>query len=397
MIAQLRQTLPGRIGGLPERLLAVTRQALGRAASSPKAVAKPPDPRQAFGIPFWYQWNHCEPAVSLALRDLCRPGDVVFDVGANAGSLSVLMSRLVGPRGIVCSFEASPRIVDKCQYNLTANGCTNVTLYHRAVYRESRQMLRLFAGPHLNDSLVQWTDSETSNLVQTVSIDDFVSHTGLVPKLIKMDVEGAEFDALQGMARTLAVSRPHLILEQSPRDMRCHEVLVAAGYRASDLATLRTVVSQADFDPEVDVANVLFVHEHHCGRTPYSTDIARRELPRVSSEQFRMTEDMAPRLEAALTLLAGRYAIELDVASDSQDCEVMCGVDADDQPMMRYHANANFLSRSYRQWVIDLPRTQRVQLYWRVMNEQPDPTLRLRGAKLERLTSFDNWLPPLVD
>jgi len=397
MIAQLRQSLPERIQGLPERILAVTRQALGRTTSSPKIAASPPDPRQAFGIPFWYQWNHCEPAVSLALRDLCRPGDVAFDVGANAGSLSVLMSRLVGPRGVVCSFEASPRIVDKCQYNLAVNGCANVTLYHRAVYRESRQMMRLFAGPHLNDSLVQWTDSETSNLVQTVSIDDFVGYTGLVPKLIKMDVEGAEFDALQGMTRTLAASRPHLILEQSPRDMRCHAVLVAAGYRAVDLATLRTIESPADFDPLVDVANVLFVHEHHCGRTPYSTDIARRELSSVSSEHFHVTEDSAPRLEAALELPAGRYAIELDVSSDSQDCEVMCGVDADGQPVMRYHANANFLSRSYRQWVIDLPRTGRVQLYWRVMNEQPDPSLRLRGAKIERLTSFDNWPAPLVD
>jgi FkbM family methyltransferase len=331
------------------------------------------------------------------LRDLCRPGDVVFDVGANAGSLSVLMSRLVGPRGVVCSFEASPRIVDKCQYNLMVNGCTNVTLYHRAVYRESRQMLQLFAGPHLNDSLVQWTDSPTSNLVQTVSIDDFVSYTGLVPKLIKMDVEGAEFDALQGMTRTLATNRPQLILEQSPRDMRCHEVLVAAGYRAIDLATLRTIESQADFDPLVDVANVLFVHEQHCGRTPYSTDITRRELPGISGEQFRRTNYTKPRFEAALSLLAGRYAIELDVASDSHDCEVMCGVDADGQNLMRYHANANFLSRSYRQWVIDLPRGQSVKLYWRVLNDQPDTTLQLRGAKIERLTSFDNWLAPLVD
>ena len=50
----------------------------------------------------------------------------VFDVGANAGALSVLMSRLVGLRGIVCSFEASRRIVDKTQHNLVANAATRI-------------------------------------------------------------------------------------------------------------------------------------------------------------------------------------------------------------------------------------------------------------------------------
>jgi hypothetical protein len=80
------------------------------------------DPRKGFSIAYWYdRYLHAEPCVSQAFRDLCKPGDVIFDVGANSGDLSILASRLVGPKGIVCSFEASRRIVDKCQYNLIDN------------------------------------------------------------------------------------------------------------------------------------------------------------------------------------------------------------------------------------------------------------------------------------
>ncbi|MGD9645618.1 MAG: FkbM family methyltransferase [Pirellulales bacterium] len=391
MIAQLRRSIP-------QQLRDVARQAFGRKPAPPAPVGVPVvDPRQGFQIPFWYQWNHCEPTVSLALRDLCRPGDVVFDVGANAGSLSVLMSRLVGPRGIVCAFEASPRIIDKCQYNLAANGCSNVTLYHRAVCRESRQLVRVFAGPHLNDSIVQWSDSDESHLVPSVNIDDFIAYSGLVPKLIKMDIEGAEFDALQGMSHTLAALRPYLILEQSPRDLRCVELLRQHGYQAIDLATLRPVASTADFPPQVDVANVLYLPNDRIGPTPYGQCGTRREVARLAPEQFSVRSLGTRLLEPALPLEPGRYAIELLVESDSQESEVMCGVEVDGQPLVRYHANAHFLSRSYRHWVLGLSHPEHVQLFWRVVNEQADPGLRFRGATIERLESFDHWPAPLVE
>lgn len=109
--------------------------------------------RKTLQILPWYQPNYWEPTVTLAMRDLCLPGDVVFDVGANTGALSVIMSRLVGPRGVVCSFEASPRIVDKTQYNLVVNGCSNVQVYQKAIFRKSNEILTLWAGTDLNDTL----------------------------------------------------------------------------------------------------------------------------------------------------------------------------------------------------------------------------------------------------
>ena len=45
-----------------------------------------------YGIAPWYQENLWEPTVQIALRDLCKPGDVVFDVGANFAGLTTVMS-----------------------------------------------------------------------------------------------------------------------------------------------------------------------------------------------------------------------------------------------------------------------------------------------------------------
>ena len=50
----------------------------------------------SFGISPWYEENLWEPTVQIILKDLCKSGDIVFDVGANFGGLTTLMSRIVG-------------------------------------------------------------------------------------------------------------------------------------------------------------------------------------------------------------------------------------------------------------------------------------------------------------
>ena len=71
------------------------------------------EPEKPYGDAYWYEDNFWEPPVQIVLRDLCKSGNVVFDIGANLGGLTTVMSRSVGLRGIVCTFEASSRIVGK--------------------------------------------------------------------------------------------------------------------------------------------------------------------------------------------------------------------------------------------------------------------------------------------
>lgn len=356
------------------------------------------DPRTIFPIPFWYEWNHCEPTVQLALRDLCRPGDVVFDVGANAGALTLVMSRLVGPRGIVCAFEASRRIVDKCQYNLVQNGCTNAQVYHRAVHERSNETVRIYAGADLNDTLVrEWAASDESSEVKTVALDDFIAYMQLLPNLIKMDIERTEYEALCGMSRALGSIRPHLILEQQPDDLRCHAVLRAAGYVAIDLATLKVIEGAADFVPGAEVVNLLFVHRSRLSETPYQAPFRIAPVATLDAAAFQRHPDGSRELASPLELAPGRYLFAVDFSARGEDNEMFAGVERNGVTILRYHTNTHFLSTSYRHWVVQLEAPSWINIFLRFQSGTRDETLDLRGATVSRVDAFPASRLPLVD
>ena len=195
-----------------------------------------------------------------------------------------MMSRLVGPRGIVLAFEASPRIVDKTHYNLVKAGCHNVTLFHRAVWHSTGALVNMAAGSHLNDRIEA---GATGMPVRTVALDNLAAAGDFRPSFIKMDIEGAELDALRGMPRLLADARPVLVLEQSPDDMRCHALLTEAGYAAVDLSTYRRIGRAEDFGRDAGVANVLFVPNERLAGNPYFGEAAPQPVAELKAAQFR--------------------------------------------------------------------------------------------------------------
>jgi FkbM family methyltransferase len=139
------------------------------------------------------------------IRDHVRPAQVAFDVGANAAAFAVMMGRLVRPRGLVYAFEASPRIIGRTQHNIVQAGATNVTLYHHAIWHRSGDLVAIASGSHLNDRVE--VGGAVGN-VPSLALDDFVAESGLRPAFIKMDIEGAEFEALRGMPERALVHEP---------------------------------------------------------------------------------------------------------------------------------------------------------------------------------------------
>lgn len=342
-----------------------------------------------YGIAPWYQENFWEPPVQLALRDLCRPGDVVFDVGANFGGLTTVMSRMVGPKGVVCAFEASPRIVDKCQRNLVLSGCSNVQLFHTAVYCKSYATVPIFLGSHLNDSI--YTDSQDVNAayhVSTIALDDFVEHTGLVPNLVKMDIEGAEFDAVQGMAKIINSAKPHLILETQPNDTNCLDFLKDAGYIAIDLNTYQVIESPRDYPEGVGIRNNLYIHKNRLAEVPYNLPFNFKEVNTLNASDFQTRNDGSISLKNPLILDRGRYLIDVDFMAKGTDNDLTCGIKIGEKVIFRYHAYSNLLASSYRDWVIHLSRTSKVDLYFEFMNGTNDETLSIQGAKIRQVTNF---------
>jgi hypothetical protein len=77
--------------------------------------------------PAWLRPNYMEPRVLAAVRDFCRYGDTVFDVGANVGGITVAMSRALELRGAVCALEASiaGEVAHRCVLDTSAPSLSN--------------------------------------------------------------------------------------------------------------------------------------------------------------------------------------------------------------------------------------------------------------------------------
>jgi FkbM family methyltransferase len=134
-------------------------------------------------------------------RECIRPGATIFDVGANAGFFTLLASKLAGDSGRVYAFEPLPRNLDFLERHIRLNEIANVHVGALAITATSGEA-HFRSAPHASMGGL----SEGGNLrVITASLDDLIaSGRAARPDFIKMDIEGAESNALRGAAELLA-------------------------------------------------------------------------------------------------------------------------------------------------------------------------------------------------
>ncbi len=179
-----------------------------------------------------------EPELQQAVHDWLPPGAVVYDVGANVGYVSLLLSRAAGDSGQVFAFEPLPANVERLAANLRLNPWARVTCVAAAVVDRPGPVHFL---AHASGAMGKAAGSAgridqaypQEFEVPGLTLDEF-AYTGSnpLPQVIKMDIEGGEVLALKGMRRLLAEARPLLLLElHGPESARCAwETLTAAGY-----------------------------------------------------------------------------------------------------------------------------------------------------------------------
>ena len=138
----------------------------------------------------WLGWYE-KPCAEFVASQIC-PGMVAFDVGANVGYYTLLLSRGVGPQGRVIAFEPNPINVAHLKEHLRLNKIGNVEIVEAAV--SDREGTAFFSGEGSMGKL-----SQTGAPIKTVKLDTYPR-----PDFIKMDIEGEETAALRGSARILA-------------------------------------------------------------------------------------------------------------------------------------------------------------------------------------------------
>lgn len=145
-----------------------------------------------------------------ALGSLLRPGDRSVDVGANVGLFSVRMAKLVGPLGRVDCFEPDPEVAEVLQANLDQNWlASRATVHAGALAGESGSLtfrrhpsMRMLSGkPDVANNDHAERAGETFS-VPKWRLDQLASAV-LPTRLVKIDVEGAETEVLDGMTGLL--------------------------------------------------------------------------------------------------------------------------------------------------------------------------------------------------
>ena len=169
--------------------------------------------------------DRSEPEQLRAAQRWVDPGTVCFDIGANVGLYSLLFAR---KNATVIAFEPFPRNVEYLHRIVAINRVENVTIVPWAVGIEPG--MRAFrqgetqASGHLSAAGEQ--------PVFCTSLDAYVEQYGIEPDLLKIDVEGAELEVLQGARRLLEERMPRILLSIHGEDLRrdCLRLLREIGY-----------------------------------------------------------------------------------------------------------------------------------------------------------------------
>jgi len=181
------------------------------------------DSQDSLGLS-WYKTF--EPVETDFFIKTIKPGQVVLDIGANIGYFTLLFARAVGNTGHVFSFEPDPSNHDILRKNIDINGYKNVTLVKKAVSNRDG-LSRLFLNQHNrgDNSLFQGEDHKIEVPVETIKLDTFFKTLTQPISVIKMDIQGAEYWALEGMIDLLN-RNPHIILvtEYMPKMLRTSEI-----------------------------------------------------------------------------------------------------------------------------------------------------------------------------
>lgn len=161
-----------------------------------------------------FHFKQYEEPVRQVVRDHLREGHVCIDVGANIGVMTMLAASLVGPSGRVIAVEPNPGNVQLLYRSLLLNGFTNVEVLPLAA--SNVQNVFSLTGRSNTHLIGARGATGGGHMVQSVRLDDMY---GQLPRLdfVKLDIEGHEPPALDGMWGLITRHRPVVLTEFNPR------------------------------------------------------------------------------------------------------------------------------------------------------------------------------------
>lgn len=162
------------------------------------------------------RWNVItEKELQEALINNIKNGDVIVDVGANFGLHTLLAGKILGDRGHIYAIEPIPSNIKLLKRNIRLNHFNSrITIIEAALSNSNDAYIEMSLPKE--DVVVSASIAKVGNKVikvKNMRLDDFIEGTGIKPNLIKIDVEGAEYEVLKGAENVLKKYMPILLVE----------------------------------------------------------------------------------------------------------------------------------------------------------------------------------------
>jgi FkbM family methyltransferase len=183
-------------------------------------------------FPIFY--NLFEAQYDNVVKALLKDSDITIDVGGNVGQYALLFAEHSKK---VYTFEPMPKMIGRLEHHIQLNQLEQKLILIPKALSKAAGILKFELPESANSGTASTVLGRVANSdqiieVEAMTFDDFADSENINGRvdLIKIDIEGAEFFAIQGMKRTLSSShQPILILEMND------EMMGLAGYSANDV------------------------------------------------------------------------------------------------------------------------------------------------------------------
>lgn len=170
-------------------------------------------------------WSEGHNSAFDFLIDSASGQSCVLDIGAHIGLATLPLCRSIEPAGRVYAFEPSDPNLFFLQKHIQVNQIQNVEVIEALVGAETAEAIPFLQYQTVSgmNSIAVSSRSNAKGWVTTkkpmITLDSFCRRQGLAPGLIKIDVEGAEFDVLKGALATIQTHKPTVVLSVHPRQL----------------------------------------------------------------------------------------------------------------------------------------------------------------------------------
>jgi FkbM family methyltransferase len=247
-----------------------------------------------------YFFGVFEPAITQHVITSLRPGDIVIDVGANVGYYTLLAAKLVGATGKVFAIEASPSIFKTLEKNVRANALQNVVTINNAITDTAREVTVYkhedwnLGGTTIMSTVAARRPTASESIVPGLPLPHVLNSDVICnARLIKIDVEGAEWNVVCGLRQLLPFfsKDTEIILELDPQTLQEQSVSVSEFLNVFDNAGFEAFIISNEYNKDFYLKKRYNPPQRLEGPIGYRTEPV---LPGVTDLIFRRRESVSP-------------------------------------------------------------------------------------------------------